>query len=97
MLEKLVADLLTKVLGDYIHGLNSESLNIALWGGKVALHNLQVKSEAIESLDVPFSLASGVLGKLEVIIPWKNLFSESTVIRLSDLFILLRPRETEMV
>ena len=95
MLEQVVADLLTKVLGDFVEGLRGDSLSIGVWAGRTRFTNLQVKSSAVESLDIPFELAGGLLGALEVIIPWRSLFSQPTVLRLSDLHLLLRPRRRE--
>ena len=95
MLEKLVADLLTKVVGGYIEGLQGDSLSIGIWGGRSRLTDLKVKRSVIDDLDIPFALAEGVLGSLEVTIPWRTLFTDSTIVRLSDLYILLRPRSLE--
>ena len=97
MFEKIVADLLSKVLGGYIKGLDAKDLNIALWGGKVELHDLDVNPSAVDSLDIPFCLAAGTLGHLHISVPWKNLLSEPTVLHLKDLFVLLRPSSAQKV
>lgn len=56
MFERLAADLLSKYLGDFVFGLNKESLNIGIWKGDVTLENLRVKSTALDFLNLPISV-----------------------------------------
>lgn len=34
MFEGIVSDLVVKICGDYIHGINKENLNVSVWSGK---------------------------------------------------------------
>lgn len=95
----LVTDLLIRILGKYIDfiELSPESIKIELWSGEFTVCNVKIKEEAAALLDLPFSLSSGVIGRLKVHIPWSNISSEPTIIRLSDIFILIRPNNEEKV
>ena|SRR3990167_3017091 len=97
MFEKALSDLLTNVLGKYIEGINQESLRIAIWGGDVSLKNLLIKKEALDLVNVPFNIKGGVLGKLEIILPWRKIMSAPIQITLSDLSVILAPRKEKKV
>ncbi|KAM7337360.1 hypothetical protein ACRRTK_003479 [Alexandromys fortis] len=62
VLESVVADLLNRFLGDYVENLNKSQLKLGIWGGNVALDNLQIKENALSELDVPFKVKAGQIG-----------------------------------
>jgi vacuolar protein sorting-associated protein 13A/C len=97
MFEKIVADILGSVLGPYIEGLNAETLKLAVWSGNIQFSNLKVKKEVLDPLGVPFAIKAGMIGTLEMNFPWRNFLSGSTVLRLSDLCVLLVPSKAHMV
>ena len=97
MFEKAASDLLLRLLGKYVEGLNQESLRIAVWGGEVSLDNLQIKKEALDLVDVPFDIKGGVLGKLELSVPWRKVMSAPIVLRLSGLHVVVGPRKEREV
>ena len=92
MLESIVAKLLSKYLGKYVDGLQRENLNVSLGAGDVILENLELKSDALDELDLPVTVRGGSLGKLRLKIPWKNLKSQPAVINIERLFILVGPK-----
>ncbi|XP_004374680.1 intermembrane lipid transfer protein VPS13C isoform X1 [Trichechus manatus latirostris] len=91
VLESVVADLLNRFLGDYVENLNKSQLKLGIWGGNVALDNLQIKENALSELDVPFKVKAGQIGKLTLKIPWKNLYGEAVVATLAGLYLLVVP------
>ena len=97
MFEKTVTDLLDKVLGKYVKGLNRENLQIAVWSGDVTLRDLQLKSTALDLLDIPLSMRFGVLSELSITVPWKNLGKEPIIIRLRGVSTILSPRPVSEV
>uniref|UniRef100_A0A803V8F3 Vacuolar protein sorting 13 homolog C n=1 Tax=Ficedula albicollis TaxID=59894 RepID=A0A803V8F3_FICAL len=78
VLESVVADLLNRFLGDYVENLNKSQLKLGIWGGDVALDNLQIKENAL-------------VNKLTLKIPWKNLYGEAVVATLEGLYLLIVP------
>lgn len=56
--------LLQQFLGKYVFGLDTESLKISVWRGDVELRNLRLKPEALEELNLPITVKSGLLGRL---------------------------------
>ncbi|XP_074956200.1 intermembrane lipid transfer protein VPS13C isoform X1 [Phalacrocorax aristotelis] len=91
VLESVVADLLNRFLGDYLENLNKSQLKLGIWGGNVALDNLQIKENALNELDVPFRIKVGQIDKLTLKIPWKNLYGEAVVATLEGLYLLIVP------
>ncbi|XP_053128095.1 intermembrane lipid transfer protein VPS13C isoform X2 [Hemicordylus capensis] len=91
VLESVVADLLNRFLGDYVENLNKSQLKLGIWGGNVALDNLQIKENALSELDVPFRVKAGRIDKLTLKIPWKNLYGEAVVATLEGLYLLVVP------
>ncbi|XP_049761829.1 intermembrane lipid transfer protein VPS13C isoform X1 [Elephas maximus indicus] len=91
VLESVVADLLNRFLGDYVENLNKSQLKLGIWGGNVALDNLQIKENALSELDVPFKVKAGQIDKLTLKIPWKNLYGEAVVATLEGLHLLVVP------
>uniref|UniRef100_A0A674KAL2 Vacuolar protein sorting 13 homolog C n=1 Tax=Terrapene triunguis TaxID=2587831 RepID=A0A674KAL2_9SAUR len=88
VLESVVADLLNRFLGDYVENLNKSQLKLGIWGGNVALDNLQIKENALK-LNVYCILVC--LDKLTLKIPWKNLYGEAVVATLEGLYLLIVP------
>ncbi|XP_007956453.1 vacuolar protein sorting-associated protein 13C [Orycteropus afer afer] len=91
VLESVVADLLNRFLGDYVENLNKSQLKLGIWGGNVALDNLQIKENSLSELDVPFKVKAGQIDKLTLKIPWKNLYGEAVIATLEGLYLLVVP------
>ncbi|KAH8275295.1 hypothetical protein KR026_004712 [Drosophila bipectinata] len=89
--ESVVADVLNKVLGDYIENLDHKQLKIGIWGGDVVLENLKIRENALDEMDLPVQLIYGYLGKLVLKIPWKNLYSQPVIVKIEDLYCLVQP------
>ncbi|XP_069480592.1 intermembrane lipid transfer protein VPS13C isoform X2 [Ambystoma mexicanum] len=91
VLESVVADLLNRFLGDYVQNLDRSQLKLGIWGGNVALDNLQIRENALSELDVPFKVIFGQIDKLNLKMPWKNLYGEAVVATLEGLYLLVVP------
>jgi hypothetical protein len=61
-----VLGLLQRYLGKYVYGLDAESLRISVWRGDVELSNLRLKPEALDELNLPVTVKSGLLGRLRL-------------------------------
>jgi hypothetical protein len=90
-----IANLLNKVLGDWIQDLNPDDLKVSFLKGIVTLKNLKVKINALDRLGLPFILRSGYVGKISVNISWTSITSSPLKIEISDVFVLLSPKPFE--
>ncbi|XP_019503831.1 PREDICTED: vacuolar protein sorting-associated protein 13A [Hipposideros armiger] len=89
--ESLVVDVLNRFLGDYVVNLDTSQLSLGIWGGAVALKNLEIKENALSQLDVPFKIKVGHIGNLDLTIPWKHLYTQPVVAVLEDIYLLVVP------
>ena len=91
MLESIVAGILSKYLGDFIVGLESENLSLNISGGHVVLENLQIKKECLAELELPITVKEGFLGKFSLEIPWSSLGSKPAVAVIEKVYLLIGP------
>ncbi|XP_019410461.1 PREDICTED: vacuolar protein sorting-associated protein 13A isoform X1 [Crocodylus porosus] len=89
--ESLVVDVLNRFLGDYVVNLDSSQLKLGIWGGAVALKNLEIKENALSQLDVPFKVKAGHIGQLNLQIPWQNLYTQPVEAVLDGVYLLVVP------
>ncbi|XP_020707369.2 intermembrane lipid transfer protein Vps13 isoform X2 [Athalia rosae] len=89
--ESVVAELLNKVLGDYVQNLDHKQLKLSLWGGDVVLKDLLIKDTALDKLDQPVKLAYGRLGKLILKIPFKDMWNGQVDAIIEELYLLVVP------
>uniref|UniRef100_A0A8D3DF94 Vacuolar protein sorting 13 homolog A n=1 Tax=Scophthalmus maximus TaxID=52904 RepID=A0A8D3DF94_SCOMX len=89
--ESVVVDVLNRFLGDYVVNLDSSQLKLGIWGGDAVLTNLEIKENALSELDIPFKVRAGHIGRLELKIPWKNLYTQSVEATLDGVYLLIVP------
>ena len=91
-LETQVANLLEKVLGPFVIGLDKQSLNLSVWSGEVLLRDLQLRTEALDALPIPVKAICGTVGEVRVTVPWRRLGKEPLIISIDRVFLLVGPR-----
>uniref|UniRef100_K3WU58 Vacuolar protein sorting-associated protein n=1 Tax=Globisporangium ultimum (strain ATCC 200006 / CBS 805.95 / DAOM BR144) TaxID=431595 RepID=K3WU58_GLOUD len=93
MFETLVTGLLTSALGNYIDPkcFSSDKINVAVWSGYVVLHALEIKPNVIAH--PALNLVRGMVGSIELKIPWNRLHSDSVVVTIDDVYLLVRTEE----
>lgn len=97
MLEGIVADVLVRVLGSYVDGLNRESIRVGVWQGDLELNNLRIRPDALAilfetlGLDLPVTVTAGYIGHLRLEVPWKTLRSAPVRIFMRDVNVVASP------
>jgi vacuolar protein sorting-associated protein 13A/C len=102
MAKKALLDVLEQTIGKYVRNLDAESLNIAIWSGKIELNSLRLDCDSVNAeisrqaaeapnLAIPFKVVSGVFEHFEVDVPWSQLMSRSVVLRASGLIVEVEP------
>ena len=79
MLEEAVFNLLDKLLGPFVRGLDRKSLNLSVWSGDVKLQGLEVRTEALEAFPLPLNILGATLGELRIKVPWRSLGKEPLI------------------
>lgn len=97
MLEGVVADVLARVLGQYVLGIDRDSVRVGVWSGQLELGRLALRAEALATLfeslglDLPVVVSSGTLETLSVDVPWKRLGSEPVKVSVRSLALVAAP------
>ena len=61
------------------------------------MRRLQLKTEAVERLNLPVELTRGIVGSLRIKIPWAKLGKEPVVVTISEVFASVRRLSGEEV
>ena len=86
MFEKLITQILNKVLGDFIENIDPSQLNISIKSGKVYLEDMKLKTTLFDSMPLPFKLVSGQVGKIHLQIPVWNMFNSPLMIQVENVY-----------
>ncbi len=62
------AHYITKYLGMYIRNITKEQLDIR--GGSISLDNVEVRTEALDFLQLPVTVKKGFVGKIRINLSW---------------------------
>uniref|UniRef100_A0A8C5MNH3 Vacuolar protein sorting 13 homolog A n=1 Tax=Leptobrachium leishanense TaxID=445787 RepID=A0A8C5MNH3_9ANUR len=93
--ESVVVDVLNRFLGDYVVNLDSSQLKLGIWGGQccpyVYVYVCVRKQGCLTQLDVPFKVKAGHIEKLDLKIPWKNLYTQPVEAVLDGVYLLIVP------
>ncbi len=97
MLERVLANVLTNILGQYLHGIDRNSVSFGAWSGLVELRGVALRAEALAVLfetlgmDLPVTVEAGFIGLLRLVVPWKSIGSTPVKIELEGVNIIARP------
>ncbi|PXF46934.1 putative vacuolar protein sorting-associated protein 13E [Gracilariopsis chorda] len=97
MLESVLADVLTNVLGQYLEGIDRESVSFGAWSGLVELRSVALRPEALAVLfetlgiNLPVTVEAGFIGLLRLTVPWNAIGTTPVQITMEDITIMARP------
>lgn len=91
MFEKVVESILVEYVSEWVEGLDAEKMKIALFGGKVEVRELKLKTAALDKFQLPLRVKAGTLGRLALKVPWKRLTKEAVKLVLEDVFLMVVP------
>ena len=72
-LKTIVAEVLHRLLGAFVHGIDADHLRLDAVGGDITLRSLSLNLEAFSALDLPLAVTGGTIRELRVKVPWTNL------------------------
>jgi len=104
MAKTAILEVLESTIGRYVLNLDAESLNVAVWSGKIELQSLQLDVAAVNSelsrraheapnLASPFRVCEGRFEKVQLDVPWARLSSRPVVFRASGLWVYMEPHD----
>ncbi|KAG3092587.1 hypothetical protein PC121_g3535 [Phytophthora cactorum] len=95
MLEKVVESVLEEYVSEWVEGLDSEKMKVALFAGKVEFRDLRMRGAALDKFQLPMKMKSGSVGKLSIKVPWKKLTSQAVKIKIEDVFLVVEPTDQD--
>eukprot|EP00934_Nitzschia_sp_Nitz4_P004856 Nitzschia sp. Nitz4//scaffold372_size14277//316//10005//NITZ4_008942-RA/size14277-snap-gene-0.12-mRNA-1//-1//CDS//3329549588//4846//frame0 len=106
MAKQALLDVLEQTIGKYVRNLDANSLNVAVWSGKIALSNLELDVQAVNAeldrqaaqapnLALPVRVVQGHFDEFQVEVPWASLSSRSVVVRAKGLTVKVRPHQVD--
>ena len=97
MAKSILLDVLEKTIGKYVSNLDPDSLNVAVWSGKIELSALQLNTKAVNmelatmQPPVPFRVRSGHFHSFQIDVPWTNLMHKPVICRAQGLTVEIEP------
>lgn len=58
----------------------------------MVLENLEINPDALAEFNVPLAVKKGLLGRLQLSIPWRNLKTNPVIVKLIDVYLLIEPQ-----
>lgn len=92
-----MADVLTRVLGQYLEGIDRDSVRFGAWSGLVELRGVALRPEALAvlfetlGLDLPVTVEAGFIGLLRLQVPWNAIGTTPVQIHMEDITVVARP------
>jgi len=91
LLENVVANALQNLVGSYFYGVEKNKLKLSVLSGDLVLRNLQVRTDALSSLLLPFKVKWGLVREFRLNVPWKALGREAVRMTIDDVLVLVEP------
>lgn len=63
--------------------------------GTAQLKHLKLRKTALEDLEMPVIVKEGYIGNMVLKVPWTSLGSRPTVVEVTDLFLVVGPKDTD--
>ncbi|CAM9510658.1 unnamed protein product [Pylaiella littoralis] len=88
------ASILTRLLGEYVEDstFNAESVKLGIWRGYLVLEDMHIKKSLMDMLELPLALRHGILGRLEIQIPWSTINKDPILIAVERVFLVVEPK-----
>ena len=95
--KKVCRYLLQHYLGHFLQQkLQYDQLSVDLYNGAGSVQNVQLDvfaiNEVVQKVNAPIEILDGSVRSISVIIPWKNIFSESCIIEIKGIYLTVQPK-----
>ncbi|KJP85909.1 hypothetical protein AK88_04441 [Plasmodium fragile] len=90
MFQKFLSDILNKVLGNFIYGIDDEQFGISdLLTGKLELTNIHLKQSIVDLIDIPCRLNFGCIGYFKINLPIFYFMKNPINVYIEDVILVL--------
>lgn len=94
MFENLVSTLVETILKEYVEdsAYSKSSVQLGIMSGFVLLENVVLRKTILDSLKLPITAVYGVVGRVEIRIPWSNITVEPVVCIFDKVYLVVEPK-----
>ena len=94
-LQRTVAEVLHKVLGHILVGIDKESFNLSVWSGDVRLSGCSLNTASLDLLlaGLPVRVLGGHLGQVSIKLPWRSLSGSKVAVHVDRVYIVLGTKD----
>ena len=93
MFEWVFADVLGGYLEKYVVDFSSHNFRLAAWNGDIILKDLELRTDLLDTADLPVQVVRGRIGSLRIQVPWKSLWSAPVVMMIGNVDVQTKPRD----
>ncbi|KAK9172667.1 Vacuolar protein sorting associated protein 13 domain containing protein [Cryptosporidium meleagridis] len=87
--EKVLYSTIKNVMNKIFTNFEQEQLSISLLGGSLEIRDLNIRKELFDDLSFPISLSDGIVGKVNIDVIWRKIFTQEFVkITLDDVYVI---------
>lgn len=91
VLSSVATTIINRFLSPFLDELSANQLKFFGLSGKASLENVSVKPNAFDLLKLPIRVVHSQIGRIDISVPWMNLYTEPIVIKVSDVYLLALP------
>ena len=84
-MKSIVTKILTSVFDEYINPIENYQLDVALWQGNAQLKNVTIKTTALSSHELPFTVTEGTINFIKLHFPWSSINSQPCEIEIEGI------------
>ncbi|CCH61200.1 hypothetical protein TBLA_0E01410 [Henningerozyma blattae CBS 6284] len=96
MFEEIGVRILNRIVGEYVEGVDSSQLELAVWDGTVSLQNVKIKKSCLQSLGFSsVEVYEGIIGELQIKLSWLHLRDQPVTITMKNVALRSRPCDLE--
>ncbi|KAK6588854.1 hypothetical protein RS030_2348 [Cryptosporidium xiaoi] len=87
--ERVLYSTIKNVMNSVFTDFEKEQLSASLFSGNFEIRNLNIKRELFENISFPICLSHGLVGKVNIDIVWRKIFTQEFVkIRVSNVYLI---------
>jgi vacuolar protein sorting-associated protein 13D len=95
IVDSLAAALLTRLLAGWVDTVDPSQLRVSAVSGEVQVERLALSRDALRKFELPVDVRCGVLQRLRMVVPWKNLATTPTEITVDGVYLIVSPIERD--
>lgn len=95
-MNQIIKAVLPQLAGDYLQGVDFNSIKSS-FSGEISMENIALNPTLLQKHGIPFNVTYSNIKKLEAKVPWLKAKSEPSVVKITDMCLLMTLAEPNKV